>query len=104
MTGAPSGGTAGNMQKMRRDGVNQQGRENFGVIWIKVGDSIKPHRVHTGISDGLNTEIHGKIEEGAEVVVSMITAKTTQAGSQQQQQQNPFVPQPPRGGAPRGGR
>jgi len=103
MTGAPSGGTAGNMQKMRRDGVNQQGRGNFGMIWIKVGDSIKPHRVHTGISDGLNTEIHGKIEEGAEVVVSMITAKTTQAGSQQQQQ-NPFAPQPPRGGSPRGGR
>jgi HlyD family secretion protein len=102
MTGAPSGGMTGNMQRTHRDGGNQQGRGNFGMIWIKVGDSIKPHRVHTGISDGLNTEINGKIEEGAEVVVSMITAQSTQTSSQQQQ--NPFAPQPPRGGSPRGGR
>ena len=77
-------------------------RKNFGTIWIKTGDSLKPRRVRTGISDGLNTEIMGRIKEGEEVVVSMTNGQTAQS-STQQQTQNPFVPQPPRGGA-RGGR
>ena len=75
----------------------------FGMVWVKSGDSLKPRRVQTGVSDGLNTEIRGKIEEGDEVVLSMTTAQGTQTS--QQQQQNPFAPQMQRGGTSgRGGR
>jgi hypothetical protein len=77
-------------------GGDQQHRGTFGMIWIKSGDSIKPRRVRTGISDGLNTEIRGKIEEGEEVVLSMTTAQGTQTS---QQQQNPFAPTMQRGGS-----
>jgi translation initiation factor IF-1 len=93
----PAGGRVG---KGVASGVEARGRVKFSLIWIKEGDSLKPRRVVTGISDGLNTEVHGKIREGDEVVLSMTTGQTGQAG--QQQQQNPFMPQPPRGG--RGGR
>jgi hypothetical protein len=72
------------------------------MVWVKVGDSIKPRRVRTGVTDGLNTEIRGKIEEGEEVVLSMTTSQGSQSG--QQQQQNPFAPQMQRGGSTRGGR
>jgi len=94
MQGKMSGGMAGG--EFRRRG-------NFGLVWIKVGDSLKPRRVRTGVTDGLNTEVRGKIEEGDEVVLSMTSSATaTQAN---QQQQSPFAPQMPRGGSPsRGGR
>jgi len=75
-------------------------RGNFGMVWVKVGDSLKPRRVRTGVTDGLNTEIRGNIKEGDEVVLSMTTSQT--APNSQQQQQNPFAPQMQRGG--RGGR
>ncbi|MCX6304663.1 MAG: efflux RND transporter periplasmic adaptor subunit [Bacteroidetes bacterium] len=79
-------------------------RGSSGMIWIKVGDSLKPRRVRLGVTDGLNTEVRGKIEEGQEVVLSMTSPQSTQAG-QQQQQQNPFAPSMQRGGTGgRGGR
>jgi HlyD family secretion protein len=96
----PGGSMTGGMQGS--PGGNQQRRGSFGMVWIKVGDSIKPRRVRTGVTDGLNTEIRGKIEEGEIVVLSMTTSQGTQ--SSQQQQQNPFAPQMQRGGSTRGGR
>ena len=94
-TGAPGSGQGTGFSGPQRRG-------NFGTIWIKAGDSLIPQRVRTGISDGINTEIvKGKIKEGDEVVLSMTTAQTNQSSSQQQTQ-NPFAPQPPRGS--RGGR
>ncbi len=95
-TPQPTGNSQGS------SGSFQPRHEGFGMIWIKTGDSLKPCRVRTGISDGLNTEIKGRVNEGDEVVVSMTNNQTSQT-STQQQTQNPFVPQPPRGG-PRGGR
>jgi HlyD family secretion protein len=82
-------------------GGERSRRGSFGMLWVKVGDSLKPRRVRTGITDGLNTEVRGKIEEGEEVVLSMTSSQTTQSG---QQQQNPFAPQMPRGTTGRGGR
>jgi HlyD family secretion protein len=83
------------------DGMGQRRRGNFGTIWLKSGDSLRPVRVRTGVSDGLNTEIKGRISEGDEVVLGMINPQNAQAS--QQQQQNPFAPQMPRGST-RGGR
>lgn len=99
--GSPGSMEGAGMQGLRGGGEPQQ-RGNFGMVWVKVGDSLKPYRVRTGVTDGLNTEIRGKIREGDEVVLSMTTAQSGQAG---QQQQNPFAPQMPRGGSSvRGGR
>jgi HlyD family secretion protein len=87
------GGGGGRSSGMRRSG---------GTIWVKSGDSLIPHRVRTGVTDGLNTEIRGrKIKEGDEVVLGM----TSTADSKTTQQQNPFAPQMQRpGGTTRGGR
>lgn len=76
----------------------QGGRRSgsFGQIWIKVGDSLQPKRVRIGVTDGLNTEVRGKIEEGMEVVLSMTTAPGS--STSQQTQQNPFAPTMQRGG------
>ncbi len=90
----------GGMQGNSGGGENRR-RSNFGMLWVKVGDSLKPRRVHTGLSDGLNTEITGKIKEGEEIVLGSTAPQGTQTG--QQQQQNPFAPQMQRGG-PGGGR
>ena len=89
------GGMAGGMQGNMGAGGGQMRRGNFGMLWIKVGDSLKPRRVRTGVTDGLNTEVRGKIEEGEEVVLSMTTAQGTQTSAQQQ---NPFAPSMQRGG------
>ena len=101
---AKEGGHGGSGGSGGQGGMSgRMGHGNFGMIWIKAGDSIKPRRVRTGITDGLNTEVRGKIKEGEEVVLSMTTAQGTQAN--QQQQQNPFAPQMQRGGSSgRGGR
>lgn len=106
-TGSQTGMTAGAQGGMTQGGMSgssggngQHRRGSFGLVWVKVGDSIKPRRVRTGATDGLNTEIRGKIEEGEEVVLSMTTSQNTQAS----QQQNPFAPQMQRGGSTRGGR
>src|SRR5262249_42035678 len=43
---------------------------NRGVLWVEDGGYVRPVKVLTGISDGLNTEIvKGDIEEGAAVVI-----------------------------------
>ncbi|MEI6435282.1 MAG: efflux RND transporter periplasmic adaptor subunit [Bacteroidota bacterium] len=98
-----SGGQGGMAGKMAGGGMqggmgggDHQRRGAFGMVWVKTGDSIKPRRVRTGISDGLNTEVRGKIEEGEEVILSMTTTQTAQTN---QQQQNPFAPQMQRGGS-----
>jgi HlyD family secretion protein len=83
-------------------GGEQRRRGPSGTIWIKSGDSIRPQRVKTGVTDGLNTEIRGRINEGDEVILSIVNATGTSAA--QTQQQNPFAPQMQRpGGSSRGG-
>lgn len=106
--GGNAGRSAAPSAPAARDGQGQgmaarQGKRNFGTIWIKSGDSLKPVRVRTGISDGINTEIvRGNIAEGDEVVLGM-NSKQNDKSSSQQQTQNPFAPQPPSRGT-RGGR
>jgi HlyD family secretion protein len=95
------GGQGGPEGGMSRQGGGSQ-RRSGGTIWVKSGDSIRPHRVRTGVTDGLNTEVRGRnIKEGDEVVLGMVSneTKTTQT-----QQQNPFAPQMQRGSSGRGGR
>ena len=76
-------------------GGDQRRRGVSGTIWIKSGDSIRPQRVKTGVTDGLSTEIRGRIKEGDEVILSIVNDAGTSAT---QTQQNPFAPQMQRGG------
>lgn len=102
-----SGNTGGQGSMGAPDGMTGQGgmrgsgmKRTFGTIWIKKGDSLIPHRVRTGVTDGLNTEVKGRnITEGDEVVLGMTTVQDGKTG---QQQTNPFAPPSPRGS--RGGR
>jgi HlyD family secretion protein len=100
-------GMPGQISKSQQGGAAPAGgvqkeRPKKGLIWIKEGDQIKPHRVIIGLTDGSYTEVRGRdLAEGAEVVLG--TNGTTKAQSgQQQQQQSPFAPQRPPSG--RGGR
>lgn len=98
--GGPMGGSGG---WGHRSGGSGFSRSGMGMLWVKSGDSLKPRRVRIGITDGLNTEVRGRIKEGEEVVLSIITTQTTQASSSTQQQ-SPFAPQPQRSSRDRGGR
>jgi len=91
-------GPGGHVQGFNHEGlVKGQGRPNFGMIWIKEGETITPRRVIIGLSDGSFTEIKGKISEGDEV----ITGSSLAQNNKSTQQQNPFAPQGQHG--PRGG-
>jgi HlyD family secretion protein len=67
----------------------RNGKRDFGMIWIKEGDNLRPVRVKTGLSDGSFTEIRGPVNEGEEVVTGM----TNSGQATTTQQQNPFAPQ-----------
>ncbi len=105
--GGMSGGSGGQggMQGSRPEGGRMR-RSDFGMVWIKEGEKIRAQRIHIGLSDGLNTEVTGKIKEGDEIITGMTSSQPAQAAQagQQQQQQNPFAPQMPRGAGGRGGR
>ncbi len=62
-------------------------------VWTLEGNTFKAHKVETGITNGMLTEIISGISEGAEVLVdfSISGGETEQAG---QQAQNPFMPRP----------
>ena len=62
-------------------------------VWTMEGNTFKAHKVETGITNGMLTEIVSGISEGTEVLVdfNISGGETEQAG---QQAQNPFMPRP----------
>ena len=62
-------------------------------VWTMEGNTFKAHKVETGITNGMLTEIVSGINEGTEVLVdfSISGGESEQAG---QQAQNPFMPRP----------
>ena len=62
-------------------------------VWTMEGNTFKAHKVETGITNGMLTEIVSGIKEGTEVLVdfNISGGETEQAG---QQAQNPFMPRP----------
>ena len=62
-------------------------------VWTMEGNTFKAHKVETGITNGMLTEIVSGIKEGAEVLVdfNISGGEAEQAG---QQTQNPFMPRP----------
>ncbi|MCX6288074.1 MAG: efflux RND transporter periplasmic adaptor subunit [Bacteroidetes bacterium] len=101
-------GGSGQQQETRGGQGNMQGRQGWGgqpgndrlkmgLVWVKQGNLIIPHRIKTGISDNSSTEIEGSVKEGDELITGIVN---TTPGQQTTQQQNPFAPQM---GRPQGG-
>jgi HlyD family secretion protein len=68
------------------------------ALWVPEGDYVKPLRVRSGISDGMNTEVQG---EGLTEGMNVVTGVETQAGNPDVAT-NPFTPKfPTRGGGAR---
>ena len=61
-------------------------------LWTLEGNKFKAHKVETGITNGMMTEITGGISAGTEVLVDFnISGPEMPQG---QQTQNPFIPRP----------
>ncbi len=89
------------MQPMGTAGDNSNGKvsESNKTIWVKNGPMIFPRNVEVGENDGISYEIISGLNEGDEVVTSMAQEKETTASTGTAR--SPFMPQRPRGGAPR---
>ena len=61
-------------------------------VWTLEGNTFKAHKVETGITNGMLTEIVSGINVGAEVLVDFSISGGEQA--QEQQTTNPFMPRP----------
>ena len=62
-------------------------------VWTQEGNTFKAHKVETGTTNGVTTEILSGIKEGTEVFVDFeIAGGAVEAGPQQAQ--NPFMPRP----------
>ena len=62
-------------------------------VWTQQGNVFKAHKVETGTTNGITTEILSGIEEGAEVLVDF-QIESPGAETQEQEAQNPFMPRP----------
>jgi HlyD family secretion protein len=99
--GAPTGGPT---TRRARGGGNGNGgggggatASHHGTVWIAEGKYVKPVRVRTGLTDGINTEVQSdEIKEGTEVVTAEGRPEVSTDDAR-----NPFAPNF-RGG--RGGR
>ncbi len=61
-----------------------------GLVWIPEGKLVRPLRVNTGMSDGINTEVDGEnVSENMQVVTGELRGDS--AGGEQAAQ-NPFMP------------
>ena len=62
-------------------------------IWTREGNTFKAHKVETGTTNGMVTEIVSGIKEGTEVLVDFTFSGGEAAGGDQQAS-NPFMPRP----------
>ena len=62
-------------------------------LWTKEGNTFKAHKVETGTSNGVLTEITSGVTAGTEVLVDF-TISGGEEMPQGQQAQNPFMPRP----------
>jgi HlyD family secretion protein len=63
-------------------------------LWTKEGNTFKAHKVETGTTNGMLTEIVSGINEGTEVLVDFEISGGSADMPQGQQAQNPFMPRP----------
>ena len=68
------------------------------TLGVMEGSVVRPAKVKTGMSDGVNVEIISGIENGAKVIVSSKSAAAAQISDGTPGENNPFMPTPPGGG------
>ena len=68
--------------------------EGMFKLWTKEGNVFKAHKVETGTTNGVLTEITGGISEGTEVLTDFNITGGESAMPQAGQAQNPFMPRP----------
>ena len=68
--------------------------EGMFKLWTKEGNVFKAHKVETGTTNGVLTEITGGIAEGTEVLTDFNITGGESAVPQAGQAQNPFMPRP----------
>jgi HlyD family secretion protein len=61
-------------------------------VWTLEGNTFKAHRVETGVSNGMMTEIVSGVKEGTEILVDFNISGGE--APQQDQASNPFMPRP----------
>ena len=76
--------------------------EGMPKLWTKEGNVFKAHKVETGTTNGVLTEITSGISAGTEVLTDFTIIGGEMGMPQGQQTTNPFMPRP-RGNANRGG-
>ena len=76
--------------------------EGMSKLWTKEGNVFKAHKVETGTTNGVLTEITSGISAGTEVLTDFTIIGGEMGMPQGQQTTNPFMPRP-RGNANRGG-
>ena len=76
--------------------------EGMHKLWTKEGNVFKAHKVETGTTNGVLTEITSGISAGTEVLTDFTIIGGEMGMPQGQQTTNPFMPRP-RGNANRGG-
>ena len=65
-------------------------------LWTLEGNVFTAHKVETGITNGVHTEIKSGLEEGATVVMDIIVGKQEETTASGEGEENsPFMPGPP---------
>ena len=63
-------------------------------VWTQEGNVFKAHKVETGMTNGIMTEIISGISEGTEILVDFSISGMGSDMPQSEQAQNPFMPRP----------
>ncbi len=68
------------------------------IVWVKVGYDIKPVEIEIGIDDGDNVEIISGLDEGSEVLTSLVyTTNSITKKTDDDEQKNPFIQESQKG-------
>lgn len=97
-TQAVSGNQAGGQRRggggmMRSMDPSRRGTSSRVQLWVMEDGTLKPVFVRKGIQNTRYAEVEGHVKEGDHVVIGFVGGQTTTTT----QQQNPFMPQMPRG-------
>lgn len=81
----------GNNSKIKSDSLAGSAYppvKKFGHVWVISGDSIRKVKVELGITNGMQTEITGELNEGEQVITEISTASNPDATAAK----SPFTP------------
>ena len=65
-------------------------------VWTLEGNVLQAHRVSTGMSDGVNTEILSGVKAGLKVITGLTVTEPEEDKESDDQEQSPFAPGPKR--------